>query len=45
MNLQEVNDPAGNDREEKVPLEIVQHLKELGAFGLQVRTMVYISCG
>ena len=31
-----MNDPARNDREEKVPPEIVDHLREMGAFGLQV---------
>lgn len=35
---QEVNDAARNDREETVPPEIVQQLREMGAFGLQVPT-------
>lgn len=34
----EVNDPARNDREEHVPPEIMDQLKEMGAFGLQVPT-------
>lgn len=33
---QETNDPARNDREERVPPEIMDQLKEMGAFGLQV---------
>lgn len=35
---QEVNDPARNDREEKIPAEIMEHLREMGAFGMQVPT-------
>lgn len=31
-----MNDEARNDREETVPPEIVEQLKEMGAFGLQV---------
>ncbi len=31
-----MNDAALNDREEKVPAEINEQLKEMGAFGLQV---------
>ena len=35
-HLQEVNDPARNDREEGVSPEVVAQLREMGAFGLQV---------
>ena len=31
-----MNDPACNDREEAIPTEIMDQLKEMGAFGLQV---------
>lgn len=31
-----MNDAARNDREETVPPEIVEQLREMGAFGLQV---------
>ncbi len=31
-----MNDAARNDREEKVPPEIMEQLREMGAFGLQV---------
>ncbi|XP_064394245.1 very long-chain specific acyl-CoA dehydrogenase, mitochondrial-like [Halichondria panicea] len=34
--FEETNDPARNDREERVPPEIMDQLKEMGAFGLQV---------
>ncbi|ODM98031.1 Very long-chain specific acyl-CoA dehydrogenase, mitochondrial [Orchesella cincta] len=34
----EVNDPAKNDALEKVPDDIMENLKEMGAFGLQVPT-------
>ena len=37
-HIQEVNDPARNDKEEGVPPEIMQQLREMGAFGLQVPT-------
>ena len=37
LSFQEVNDAARNDREERVPPEIMEQLKEMGAFGLQVR--------
>ena len=36
MCVQEVNDPARNDREEQVPPEIMAQMREMGAFGLQV---------
>ena len=34
--MQETNDAARNDREEHVPPEIMEQLREMGAFGLQV---------
>ncbi|XP_022663789.1 very long-chain specific acyl-CoA dehydrogenase, mitochondrial-like isoform X2 [Varroa jacobsoni] len=34
--LLEKNDPAKNDREGKIPDEITSHMKEMGAFGIQV---------
>lgn len=34
--FEEVNDPAINDLQEKVPDEVVSQVKELGLFGLQV---------
>ena len=33
-----MNDAARNDREEGMPAEIFEQLKEMGAFGLQVPT-------
>jgi very long chain acyl-CoA dehydrogenase len=36
--FEEVNDAARNDREEGIPAEIFEQLKEMGAFGLQVPT-------
>ena len=35
-HTQETNDAARNDREEHVPPEIMEQLREMGAFGLQV---------
>ena len=37
-HTQETNDAARNDREEHVPPEIMDQLKEMGAFGLQTPT-------
>ena len=34
---QETSDAARNDREETVPPEIMDQLREMGAFGLQVK--------
>ena len=34
----EANDAARNDKEETIPPEIMAHLKDMGAFGLQVPT-------
>ena len=34
--IQETNDAARNDKEEQVPPEIMEQLREMGAFGLQV---------
>jgi very long chain acyl-CoA dehydrogenase len=36
--FEEVNDAARNDREEGMPAEIFEQLREMGAFGLQVPT-------
>ena len=36
ISLQECNDPAKNDADEKVADDTLQGLKEMGAFGLQV---------
>lgn len=36
--FQEVNDAGRNDREERIPPEIMDQLREMGAFGLQVPT-------
>ena len=34
--LQEVNDALKNDKDEDIAPESVEHLKQLGAYGLQV---------
>ena len=36
ISLQECNDPAKNDADEKVADDTLQGLKDMGAFGLQV---------
>lgn len=37
--FQEVNDPAKNDQLELVPDDVMESLKEMGAFGLQVKIL------
>ena len=33
-----MNDPVRNDKEERVPPETVEHMREMGSFGMQTPT-------